>query len=70
MVQALAKVVGVGMETADMLVREVLSRDLRDRRERWPASPVSPARPTRAKAIAGAREGPQPRRQRPGAPGT
>jgi transposase len=32
MVQALAKVVGVGVETADMLVREVLGRDLRDRR--------------------------------------
>src|SRR5919112_4066768 len=32
MVRLLARVVGVGMETADMLVREVLSRDLRDRR--------------------------------------
>jgi transposase len=28
----LARVVGVGIETADMLVREVLSRQLRDRR--------------------------------------
>src|SRR4051812_4204987 len=32
MVRLLARVVGVGVETADMLVREVLSRDLRDRR--------------------------------------
>ena len=32
MVQLLARVVGVGIETADMLVQEVLSRNLRDRR--------------------------------------
>src|SRR5919206_519614 len=32
MVRLLARVVGVGLETADMLVREVLSRNLRDRR--------------------------------------
>ncbi|HYD29025.1 IS110 family transposase [Brevundimonas sp.] len=32
MVRLLAQVVGVGIETADMLVHEVLSRDLRDRR--------------------------------------
>jgi len=32
MVQLLARGVGVGVETADMLVHEVLSRDLRDRR--------------------------------------
>jgi transposase len=32
MVRLLARVVGVGLETADMLVQEVLSRDLRDRR--------------------------------------
>ena len=32
MVRLLARVVGVGIETADMLVHEVLSRDLRDRR--------------------------------------
>jgi transposase len=31
MVRLLARVVGVGIETADMLVREVLSRELRDR---------------------------------------
>lgn len=32
MVRLLASVIGVGIETADMLVREVLSRNLRDRR--------------------------------------
>ncbi len=32
MVHLLARVVGVGVETADMLVREVLSRNLRDRK--------------------------------------
>ncbi|HEV2126938.1 MAG TPA: IS110 family transposase [Chloroflexota bacterium] len=32
MVRLLARVVGVGIETADMLVNEVLSRNLRDRR--------------------------------------
>ena len=32
MVRLLARVVGVGVETADMLVQEVLSRKLRDRR--------------------------------------
>lgn len=31
-VRLLARVIGVGIETADMLVHEVLSRDLRDRR--------------------------------------
>ena len=32
MVRLLARVMGIGIETADMLVQEVLSRDLRDRR--------------------------------------
>ena len=32
MVCLLARVIGVGVETADMLVHEVLSRELRDRR--------------------------------------
>src|SRR3982750_4255115 len=32
MVRLLARIIGVGVETADMLVREVLSRQLRDRR--------------------------------------
>jgi transposase len=31
MVRMLARVIGVGVETADMLVQEVLSRNLRDR---------------------------------------
>lgn len=32
MVRLLARVIGVGIETADMLVREILSRNLRDRK--------------------------------------
>ena len=32
MVRLLARVVGVGIETADMLVQEVFSRDIRDRK--------------------------------------
>jgi transposase len=32
MVRRLARIVGVGVETADMLVHEVLSRPIRDRR--------------------------------------
>ena len=32
MVRRLAQVIGVGVETADMLVHEILSRNLRDRR--------------------------------------
>jgi transposase len=32
MVRLLARVIGVGIETADMLVHEVLSRNMRDRR--------------------------------------
>src|SRR5207247_11012239 len=32
MVRLLARVIGVGIETADMLVQEVLSRNMRDRR--------------------------------------
>lgn len=32
MVRLLASIIGVGVETADMLVQEVLSRNLRDRR--------------------------------------
>jgi hypothetical protein len=31
MVRLLARVIGIGIETADMLVHEVLSRNLRDR---------------------------------------
>ena len=38
MVRLLARVIGVGIETADMLVQEVLSRNMRDRRAvaHWP----------------------------------
>ena len=32
MVRLIARVIGVGIETADMLVHEILSRKLRDRR--------------------------------------
>jgi transposase len=32
MVRLLARVIGIGIETADMLVQEVLSRNMRDRR--------------------------------------
>jgi transposase len=32
MVRLLARVIGVGIETADTLVQEVLSRNMRDRR--------------------------------------
>ena len=32
MVRLLARVMGVGIETADLLVHEVLSRNMRDRR--------------------------------------
>ena len=32
MVRLLARVVGIGIETADMLVQEVLSRPMRDRK--------------------------------------
>ena len=32
MVLLLARVIGIGIETADMLVKEILSRNLRDRR--------------------------------------
>jgi transposase len=35
MVQLLARVVGIGIETADLLVNEVLSRPMRDRRARY-----------------------------------
>lgn len=47
MVRLLAQIIGVGIETADMLVREVLSRNLRDR-PRWHVTPVSRGHRTRA----------------------
>ena len=44
MVRLLARVIGVGVETADMLVQEVLSRSMRDRRAvaRYPGLTGSP----------------------------
>ena len=55
MVQLLARVIGIGIETADMLVREVLSR-LCATGVPSAATPASRARPTRAGAE-GARRG-------------
>ena len=57
MVRLLARVIGVGLETADMLVHEALSRNMRDRRAvaRYAASL---ARPTRAGENAGRKEWP------------
>jgi hypothetical protein len=49
MVQLVARVIGVGIETADMLVHEILSRNLRDRRL-WRGTLVSLLRQTRAAA--------------------
>jgi hypothetical protein len=48
MVRLLARVIGIGIETADMLVREILSRKLRDRR----ASSILPSRPHITIAVA------------------
>ena len=46
MVRLLARVIGVGIETADMLVHEVLSRNMRDRRAvaRYAGLTVHPTR--------------------------
>jgi transposase len=48
MVRLLARVIGVSIETADMLVQEVLSRNLRDRRvlARYAGLTGSPSRAT------------------------
>ena len=51
MVGLLARVVGVGIETADMLVQEVPRGIATD--ERWCVMPVSPDLPTRAEPNAG-----------------
>ena len=47
MVRLIANVIGVGIETADMLVQEVLSVTFATD-EQWPALPVSPALQMRA----------------------
>ena len=59
MVCLLARVIGIGIETADMLVQEILSRNLRDRRAvaRYAGSR---APPTRAEANAARRGLPDP----------
>jgi transposase len=44
MILLLARVMGIGIETADLPVNEVMTRRLRDRR----ATPGSPGRPRRA----------------------
>jgi len=64
MVRLLARVLGIGVETADMLVSEVLARNLRDR-ERLRAMPGSPARRMKAASGGGRRAGAG--RQRTGA---
>src|ERR1700704_5402149 len=60
MVRLLARVIGVGIETADMLVQEVLSRNMRDRRAIARVMPASRARPTRAAENAGRKGWPVP----------
>jgi len=44
MVHLLARVMGIGIETADTLVREVLTRNLRDRRARYGGLTGAPSR--------------------------
>jgi transposase len=58
MVRLLAQVVGVGLETADMLVHEVLSRTC-GTGGRWRAMPASPVRRTRAATGDGRRGSPK-----------
>jgi len=64
MVRRLARVVGVGIETADMLVHEVLSRPIRDRKAvaRYAGSDGLTGREWREAAGTRARQS----RQRPG----
>ena len=57
MVRLLARVIGVGIESADMLVREVLLRGFRDRRA-VRVMPGSRAPPTRAARSAGKKGSP------------
>jgi hypothetical protein len=59
MVLVLARVIGIGVETADMLVQEVLSRTIRDRRRVMLALPAP-----RRKRSQTAREGIGPPGQR------
>jgi len=59
MVRLLAQVTGIGIETADMLVQEVLSRNLRDRRAvaRYAGLTGAPGRERLQAAGEGARQG-------------
>jgi transposase len=52
MVRLLARVVGVGIETADMLVHEILSRQLRDRRAVATGSPDESGQRRKEKGLA------------------
>jgi transposase len=61
-VRRLARIVGVGVETADMLVHEVLSRPMRDRRAVARYAGLTGARRAPARTRA------RPSRQRPGPP--
>jgi transposase len=47
MVLILMRVIGIGIETADMLVKEIFSRNLRDRPP-WRATEGLRGRPTKA----------------------
>ena len=48
MVRLPAEATGIRIETADMLVREILPRGSSEIEERWRATPGSRDRPTRA----------------------
>ena len=66
MVRLLARVIGIGIETADMLVHEVLSRNLRDRRAVARYAGLTGSPDESGCEAAGKR--PRQSRQRPGAP--
>ena len=59
MIRLVARVKGVGTATAELVVREALSRHLRDHRA-VPVTPASPVRPTRAAASHARRGSPRP----------
>ena len=56
MVRLLARVMGIGIETADMLVQEVLSRNLRESQRVMRASLARPTRAGRSAATKGWRD--------------
>ena len=60
MVHLLARVVGVGIETADMLVQEVFSRNLRDRKAVARYAGLTGARRTRAARSDASKGSPKP----------